>query len=502
MDWEKFKKQWLEKRENWTDHGGHIAGQETNGVEFRIFKDLTVAFGIWKDATKREYIRNDFKDYREEHQENIDKSGGPTSYVCLKPISKAKSFDKIETVFVDFCNTHKEFFATITEKINEEFPVTEKTNAEHSTSTSGSKAKKKKNFDKAVKNGKNTRENTPVFPKWETSETSEYRPWLDNECNPWLTANIDDWKNRSMFLEADEEKVIAYNKNLTKNKECYTIQGDAYPQPYIGNPEAPIWILMLNPGYGHLEYWETADVREIPENDEIRRIINEDLQQNKTKFERFELVKKDDENLKKRRVYLQKQLSFFKDENYKPVFYPLEEEFNIWKHDRKTLNGCYEWWLQKLLGRNKKNAVVCKGDRKRLNKFFNIEFFPYHSIHFDVTLADEMKKDGGLAHKHHVFWQEMIKYAVNAGKILILRGAKEEKNKFGVTKKFNMLDQVCKAAGDEAIYKNKDNIFLLKSQNACISVGNLVASSNAERIARKLAEKLDIEDYNELLSDE
>ena len=38
MDWEKFKKQWLEKRENWTDHGGHIAGQETNGVEFRIFK--------------------------------------------------------------------------------------------------------------------------------------------------------------------------------------------------------------------------------------------------------------------------------------------------------------------------------------------------------------------------------------------------------------------------------------------------------------------------------
>lgn len=65
-----------------------------------------------------------------------------------------------------------------------------------------------------------------------------------------------------------------------------------------------------------------------------------------------------------------------------------------------------------------------------------------------------------------------------------------------------MLDQVCKAAGDEAVYKNKDNIFLLKSQNACISVGNLVASSNAERIARKLAEKLDIEDYNELLSDE
>ena len=65
-----------------------------------------------------------------------------------------------------------------------------------------------------------------------------------------------------------------------------------------------------------------------------------------------------------------------------------------------------------------------------------------------------------------------------------------------------MLDQVCKAAGDEAVYKNKDNIFLLKSQNACISVGNLVASSNAEHIARKLAEKLAIEDYKELLSDE
>ena len=285
MDWEKFKKQWLEKRENWTDHGGHIAGQETNGVEFRIFKDLTVAFGIWKDAAKREYIRNDFKDYREEHQENIDKSGGPASYVCLKPIPKAKSFDKIETVFVDFCNTHKEFFATITGKINEKFPITEKTNAEHSTSTPGKKTKEKKNSGKTAETEKVT---LSIDYDYVKAVEKEFVERFNNAIKDWNISSdlkkklridkeitLDNPLFQIFFAEANDPKEIdKYNKAQGRKPEHYIYK--YFPQEGIcGNPtSAKILIFSNNPGAGG--FWDDGGEKTI---DHVINMLKENFEE-------------------------------------------------------------------------------------------------------------------------------------------------------------------------------------------------------------------------------
>ena len=68
--------------------------------------------------------------------------------------------------------------------------------------------------------------------------------------NPWNEAEIKAWKDilktgksGELILKADVDVIDSYNRKC-KN-EGVRIQTRLLPQPFIGNPEAPIWILTL-----------------------------------------------------------------------------------------------------------------------------------------------------------------------------------------------------------------------------------------------------------------
>ena len=58
MTWNEFKTQWvtLSKDDTWDDKKNYISKKTGNGAEFRIYENLTVAYGIWgqmRDARER-----------------------------------------------------------------------------------------------------------------------------------------------------------------------------------------------------------------------------------------------------------------------------------------------------------------------------------------------------------------------------------------------------------------------------------------------------------------
>ncbi|MBL8099141.1 MAG: hypothetical protein JNK81_08150 [Anaerolineales bacterium] len=136
-------------------------------------------------------------------------------------------------------------------------------------------------------------------------------PWFDiSEFEPYL-------------LPQDKEIILSRNEKL---KEIHQIKHNIFPEPYIGNPDAPIILLVLNPGYN-----------------------DEDI---------F--------------FYKQKQVPELWRNNifHKPMDYP------FWMID-PSLNpniGGTKWWLKKL-----KEPINLVGLEKVANRICCIEYFPYHS---------------------------------------------------------------------------------------------------------------------------
>lgn len=63
--------------------------------------------------------------------------------------------------------------------------------------------------------------------------------------NPWR--DLDVVRDRFLIHKDDAPHVLAYNK-LRANSKNFTIATHVPPLPYVGNPSAPIVILLANPG--------------------------------------------------------------------------------------------------------------------------------------------------------------------------------------------------------------------------------------------------------------
>lgn len=264
-----------------------------------------------------------------------------------------------------------------------------------------------------------------------------------SESNPWY-GDVGWHGTNSLILEDDYNAICEFNRN--QRDENYKICDDAYPQPYIGNPEAPIWILMLNPSYSIIDQYEMADA--VPADEELLRIMQAFHREN----ERAELAYfrfNERSSPGRRREFLRSQLSFKLDS----PFYALEEDFNVWNYaPNNVLHGCYQWWRRMLLGRNRQASAICHGDTRRLRYFFNLEFFPYHSRSFDQRIVN------GLARsvKHFEFWKRMIKYAFDSDKIIIHRGS------------MNFIRDIFPGEYESQCQKNR----IIKSTGQCASISN------------------------------
>lgn len=138
------------------------------------------------------------------------------------------------------------------------------------------------------------------------------------------------WKNLPetgpFLLESDREQILSFNEKV---KPIVKIQHHVFPEPYIGNPKAPIILLNLNPGYA-----------------------DEDIAYYQDEFV-FSLWKK---NL------LHEMMEY--------PFYILHPDFD------QELGGT-KWWRRRL----RQMIEIC-GVKKVANHICCIEYFPYHSVKF------------------------------------------------------------------------------------------------------------------------
>ena len=60
--------------------------------------------------------------------------------------------------------------------------------------------------------------------------------------NPWLSLS----KTPPLVLPSDLADIVQFNRTAD---DAHCIHTDVFPEPYIGNPDAPVVLLALNPGY-------------------------------------------------------------------------------------------------------------------------------------------------------------------------------------------------------------------------------------------------------------
>ena len=68
--------------------------------------------------------------------------------------------------------------------------------------------------------------------------------------NPWKELNL--LKTKIMIHPLDLPHIEAYNKTVGKKRQFY-IPSHIPPMPYSGNPQAPIFVLLANPGLSEKE---------------------------------------------------------------------------------------------------------------------------------------------------------------------------------------------------------------------------------------------------------
>lgn len=220
------------------------------------------------------------------------------------------------------------------------------------------------------------------------------------ENSPWNKTEIENWRNilnagqfGEFILKADAEAIATYNQTCS---EEYRIQTNLLPQPFIGTPEAPIWILNQNPGYCEIDHYDM-----LGEKTEIQEWMNKNNITLRPETE-------DEYSLKKRQKMILDQLTF-----ETPIdFYILDDDFDTIEYEGQKLFGGYNWWNKKLLQEN-----LCNGDKKMLSNFFVLEFFPYHSEKFGQKLSNTEVV-------HSKVWKELVSYALKSKKLLICRGEK------------------------------------------------------------------------------
>lgn len=140
--------------------------------------------------------------------------------------------------------------------------------------------------------------------------------------NPWLKLSQ---KGPEYLLEADKAVIDKIN---TKRKKKNRIHLELLPEPFLGNPNANIVLLNLNPGFNK------RDIK-FHENKEFKKAALRNL--------------------------------WHKEEKY--PFYPLNPKF------RKS--PVAKWWTGRL-------KPLCNdfGLEKIAKSVFCLEFFPYHSIKY------------------------------------------------------------------------------------------------------------------------
>jgi hypothetical protein len=135
--------------------------------------------------------------------------------------------------------------------------------------------------------------------------------------NPWLQL-----KDRPWVLDSDRQQIETHNTRHARTN--FAIETSVLPDPFVGNPNAPIWLLNLNPGLAETDLHHPPTVNEM----------------------------------------IHKSLRLEADS-----FWYLEDEFS-------ETSG-HKWW-RLMMGQ----TIRAYGVEAVKRSFFCIELFPYHSVSY------------------------------------------------------------------------------------------------------------------------
>ncbi len=214
-----------------------------------------------------------------------------------------------------------------------------------------------------------------------------------------------------------EENIDMIAKEIEKEEPCIILPKDKYarlmekcdtndinkkikynqiPEPFAGDPEAPIYLLNLNPGTD--PYEGIKDNRELMC---IRKRLNKHILCN--------LVLYSDVAVHQSLSHLNSELEEFK----KYPFYPLDPDY-------KYLPG-FAWWYDKLenvINEIKNDTAVGNNDPMKSieiisRSIFNIDIFPYHSESYPNCANRK-------PFPSQEFGIYLVKKAIEDGKIIII----------------------------------------------------------------------------------
>ena len=240
------------------------------------------------------------------------------------------------------------------------------------------------------------------------------------EENPWFINFESVRKKDNIFaLEVDL-------KQLSERKKEHHFNFTLFPEPFIGNPNAPIYLLNLNPAIDELI--DLEDPCEI-----------------------FPLKERLKEHIICNSVFYKGNISELNCEALQSFpFYHLDPHY-------KYFQGFW-WWYKKL----KKLVEEIRNSGKSVfeslemvsNSIFNVEFLPYHSRYY-VEIGCELPSQQ--------FNFKLVRNALNEGKIIVVMKGKD--------RWFKTIPEL----------KTSNNVFTLKSaRNSVISPNNLTSPSSKE----------------------
>lgn len=279
-----------------------------------------------------------------------------------------------------------------------------------------------------------------------------FNPWLA-VADEWLPGFENNITQRDYILEDDRGAIEEYEKELNAQiqKESEKSNGKkkvsdrhlklgVLPQPFIGNPCAPIWVLLKNPGYSSADIYDLKSIRSGKQ-----QLLREGVpQSNILSIQGLS----DEDALQKRRELVCNQLKFKFEED--KAFYILRKEFKTVVNDSKETLGGYNWYKKYFCGGTGYFGANCD-EEKFSRKLFVLEYVPYHSKQYFASTVE---------FAHYNLWRELVAYAIEK-KVIVVRGEpllRKIENVVGQ----NKLDEACKDR----------RIFVLKGQSAKLSSAN------------------------------
>ena len=217
----------------------------------------------------------------------------------------------------------------------------------------------------------------------------------------------------NFILESDTGNFSRYQSQTAKRKKDWDtyLHPEVLPQPFIGDPHAPIWYLLLNPGYSFPDRYDHLGICPCCK----RKLFTSNTSEYDCIFDRG---RNRLDVMKKRQQLLLRQLQL---EAGTP-FYLLDDSFNALPDEKKyKKEGGYRWWRSVLFGANKKSSdfllPACGVDVNAYTvgkKLFVLECCPYHSPNFDKKV---LWRDSA----YFKFWCQLVKWAAKYERVIIAR---------------------------------------------------------------------------------